>query len=99
MPQAVQPMWMLPQAMPQAAQPDYESILGYRPGMELKLTTSPLPLYKLATVRVEERIGIIMPALDAMSTCDPESEAAQHHRMGGDEGDAQHEDHIFSRLH
>ena len=66
MPQAVQPMWMLPQAMPRAAKPDYESILGYRPGMEMNLTTSSIPLFKMPTN--PECIEFIMPELDVMLT-------------------------------
>ena len=71
MPQTMpqQMMWMLPQAaVPQAATPDYASIPGYRPGMEMNLTTSSIPLFKLPKVRLTECLEFVVPELDVMLT-------------------------------
>ena len=70
-PQAMpqQMMWMLPQAaVPQAATPDYASIPGYRPGMEMNLTTSSIPLFKLPKVRLTECLEFLVPELDPLLT-------------------------------
>ena len=57
-----------PQLLPQPQIENFQNVLGFKPGMDTKVTTASIPLCKLPKIRLAEAIEFLEEKLDATIT-------------------------------